>query len=300
MRSNLVLALAGAWLALGQTPAAQPPTTKPQFEVASVHLCKNDDTGRGGGGTKGGRGGSPTDSSPDRLYLPCLPVRLFIQMAYIDFANGKFRAEPNLRVEGGPDWITSQTERYTINAKADSAVSQITIHGAMLQALLEDRFQLKIHRETREIPVYALTVAKGGPKLKKWEEGSCTTRDITLFPAQRLQDGQPQFCRNGTMIGQKKMTLEAHGVTMAEFAQRLNGSGRPVIDKTGITGRYDIHLEFAPAEGFVNVPPGVEQPDFSGAQSIFTALEELGLKLEPVKGPRDFLVIDHIERPTEN
>ncbi len=279
---------------------AQAQVPKPQFEVASVHLCKADDAGRGGGGTKGGRGGSPMDASPDRLILPCLPVRLFMQMAYIDFANGKYRSEPNLRIEGGPDWISSQTERYTINAKADSAVSQVTIHGAMLQALLEDRFKLKLHRETREIPLYALTVAKGGLKLKNWEPGSCTVRDIMLYPAQQLQDGQPQFCRTGTMIGSKKMTLEAQGVTMAELAQRLNGSGRPVIDKTGMTGRYDIHLEFAPAEGFVNVPPGVEQPDFSAAQSIFTALEDLGLKLESTKGGRDFLVIDHIERPTEN
>ena len=294
MRVSLILSMLAASLALAQAQSGVP-----KFEVASVHQCNDNSTPGGGGGAKGARGGGgAADQSPDRLFYPCLPVRLFINEAYFTFADGKTRGNSDLRLEGGPDW--TMTDRYTITAKADRPVSPYMLRGPMLQALLEDRFKLKIRRETRETPLYALTVAKGGAKLKKFEEGSCTIRDTTVYPAPQLQPGQPEFCRNGLMVGSRKVTLESKGETMAEFARRLNASGRPVVDRTGLSGRYEIHLEFAPAEGFVQLPPGVDPPDFSGAPSIFSVLEEIGLKLEPIKGPRDFLVIDHIERPTEN
>lgn len=107
-----------------------------------------------------------------------------------------------------------------------------------------------------------------------------------------------------TRMSQYKVTLDLYGVTMEDLARKLNMSGRPVVDRTGIEGRFDVTLTFSPEEGTVRLPPGVELPSLPDGElpppSIFTALQQYGLKLEPIKGPREFLVIDHIEKPTEN
>jgi len=312
-----------------QGPAPLPAAPTPKFEVASVKPCKEGETvnvsggtGKKGGGRSGGGGGS---QSPDRLDLPCLPLRFFIQMAYIMSAN-QLNPDGNLRLEGGPAWIDS--ERYQINAKADGPVGRGMMQGSMLQALLEDRFKLKIHRETRETPLYALTVASGGlklqrpgdlscaepdaggpdrdgrpaaflgcSKLQRAEAGSCTSRDLTQFPPPPLQPGDKPPC--GVLRGLEGRSTPRHmtdilGTTMAQIARTLEGgAGRPVIDKTGLTEKFDFHIEYVPD----GAPPS-DDPD--ALPSVFTALQHLGLKLEPVKGPRDFLVIDHVERPSEN
>jgi uncharacterized protein (TIGR03435 family) len=172
----------------------------------------------------------------------------------------------------------------------------------MLQALLEDRFGLKIHRETREVPVYALTVAKGGPKLRPFQEGSCTPFDLTKsFPA----PGDKPLCKlmmgSGTPQNRKD---EGHGLSLDEFAKALimsNSLDRPVINKTGIAGTFDFHLEYAldDTSPLFRRDPG--DPSDPGGPSIFTALQQqLGLKLEPAKGPGEFLVIDRVETPSAN
>jgi uncharacterized protein (TIGR03435 family) len=187
---------------------------------------------------------------------------------------------------GGPAWLRSAS--YEIKAKAEGNPSVTMMPGPMMQALLEDRFLLKIHRETTEGPVYFLSVARGGPKLHPFTEGSCTPWSV---PPPPLQPGK-KYC--GSMIsGGISSSVEARGATVDEFSKTLRMLvDRPVIDKTGITGRFDIRVEK------FSLDPA---SDPTGPLSIFTALEEqLGLRLEAGKGPVDTLVIDHIEKPSEN
>lgn len=143
-----------------------------------------------GGGPKGGRGAGGT-SSPIRLDLPCLPLRFFIQLAYIIPPGGLNSGAQNATLEGGPAWIDS--ERYQIDANADGPTSKDAMNGPMLRALLEERFQLKTHRETRQVPVYALTVAKGGLKIHPANGGSCAPRDLTQ-PSLVPPPGQKPWC----------------------------------------------------------------------------------------------------------
>jgi uncharacterized protein (TIGR03435 family) len=252
-------------------------------------------------------------------------VKNLINQAYVFFANGHVNPlVMGASVEGGPGWINS--ERYQVDAKAEGPHSQGMMHGPMLQTLLEERFKLKIRRETREVPAYALTVAKGGPKLHPFKEGSCTPLDpkfLEQFPPQPFPDLPPgqEYCggidpedgrrwvmASGTMKGPIEI-LYAAALSIDDFIKMSLSPrvGRPVINKTGLTGRFDYHLEFAPDETM----PGFHDGELSGAPgaaasepagpSIFTALQQqLGLKLEPAKGSAEFLIIDSVERPSEN
>jgi uncharacterized protein (TIGR03435 family) len=120
------------------------------------------------------------------------------------------------------------------------------MNGPMLQALLEDRFKLKLHRQTRQVPVFALTAAKSGAKLKPFQEGTCIPVDYAQDPAPQAP-GQPPFCQN--RIGSKGVNLRAvhmPGYTVTTFSEILGVMlGRPVIDRTGIKGRFDFDVEFA-------------------------------------------------------
>jgi uncharacterized protein (TIGR03435 family) len=207
-------------------------------------------------------------------------------------------------VEGGPARVRS--DRYQIDAKAETKTTQAMMRGPMLRTLLEERFKLKVRRETREVPAYALTVAKGGPKLRPFQEGSC-------FTAEELQGGPPtegqKFCR---LPGPGAVT----GMSMDSLCTWLFAiTDRPVINQTGIAGRFDFPLEYAPDD----TTPGMLRrfqmarerqggiaddgaaADPAGRPSLLPALQQqFGLKLEPIKGPRDFVVIEHVERPAEN
>jgi len=177
------------------------------------------------------------------------------------------------------------------------------MQGPMLQALLEERFKLRVHRETREVSVYRLTVAKGGLKLRRVEEGSCTPHDyaaLLLSP----EPGQKPICGNGGFGRRGNLVVaEIPGISIDEFSKRLTFRlDRPVIDKTGVTGLFDFHLEFAPD---MSTPQLLGQPadpsEPAAGQSIFTAIQkQLGLRLESAKGPREFLVVDSAEKPSEN
>ena len=175
----------------------------------------------------------------------------------------------------------------------------------MMQVLLEDRFQLKIHRQTTEGPVYFLSVARGGPKLHSFTEGSCTPY-FSSDPPHSLQPGQ-EYCRSN-ISALSPASVEAKGATLDGFSKLLLPVlHRPVIDKTGITGRFDMRVEFSREGTEMAAMPlmrdGVPIPasDPTGIPSIFTALQEqLGLRLEPAKGPVEVFVIDRIERPAEN
>jgi uncharacterized protein (TIGR03435 family) len=170
----------------------------------------------------------------------------------------------------------------------------------MLQALLADRFKLSIHRETKELPVYALVAAKNGPKLQE------AKADATYPNGIKGPDG---VARGGMMrIGGGEVT--GQGLPIANLTRMLSQQlGRTVIDKTGLTGKYDFTLQWTPDEsqgpmfkGADGAPPGGNPaPPESSGPSLFTAIQEqLGLKLESQKGPVEIIVIDHVEKPSQN
>lgn len=266
--------------------AQNAPANTPKFDVASVKPCSaplND--------------GGP-HSSPGRLATDCAQLLNLIGNAYNTFADGhlNLNAEP-APITGGPPWI--HTASYDINAKAEGNPSKEMMFGPMMQALLEDRFQLKIHRQTSEGPVYFVTVARGGPKLQPFIEGSCTL--YYGFPRPPLAPGQT-YCER--TISGLKPSVQADGATLDEFSKMLRMVvGRPVIDKTGISGRFNLLVKFS-REGTELAGIQAKDPpasDPGAPPSIFTALQEqLGLKLESGRGPVDMLVIDHIEKPSEN
>jgi uncharacterized protein (TIGR03435 family) len=171
----------------------------------------------------------------------------------------------------------------------------------MLQRLLADRFKLAIHRETRELPVYEMGVAKGGLKIAPPKGGNCITPD----PGSPAAPLGSKVCGG---IARRFYELTGYAITMPEFLDSLMAIlGRTVIDKTGFKDRFDIDLKFDPcsaASGIGNVPAGESSArcaDFSSYPSISNALrDQLGLRLESAKGPAEVLVIDHVEKPTAN
>ena len=179
------------------------------------------------------------------------------------------------QVSGGPPWMSADSVRFDIAAIApgQGPASQEEIR-LMLQTLLADRFQLKVHRVTEERPVYALVVAKNGPKLKESAPGE-----------------QSSITAGGNRTAQITMA----NVTAERLATQLSsGLDRPVIDKTGLKGRYDVKLNWIPE--FAGPPPAG-----SDGVNIFTAVQEqLGLKLEPHKVPGSLFVIDSAQKPSAN
>jgi bla regulator protein BlaR1 len=285
------------------------PAPAAAFEVASIKPCAGGEPG----GARGGRGGGDGQSgpSPDRLNLSCRPLRMMIRMAY-DARRGF--PLPNTPIEGGPGWIDS--DRYEIIAKAEGTPGQDMMRGPMLRALLEDRLKLKVHRESKEVPAYSLTVAKNGAKLQPAEEGSCMPFEVfSAAPPPPPQPGEKFLPICGGRMIQRAMpmiTWQVRGGTLDDLATALGSDlDRIVINKTGMAGKFDFRIEFAPdetavglnrlrtADGPLITPSAPSDPP--GGPSIFTAIQEqLGLKLEASKGPREFLIIDHIEKPTEN
>jgi len=288
---------------------AQSPASTQKFEVASIKPCKvGEPTGGRKGNTKTGGGGR--SSSPGRLSTGCDTVESLIRDAYVMYASGSLIRDPsNPPVEGGPAWIRS--ERYQINATAPGAPSEGLMRGPMLQTLLEDRLHLKIHRESREVPVYAVTVAKGGPKLKPFQEGSCVIRENPFTPP-TPEEQKATVCRAILRDKGPLIAAEATGTNIGALLKLLYlVLDRPIIDRTGLAGRYDITVEFARPDrpGVFRplgepVPPPTPLPEASddlAGTSIFAAFEkQLGLKIEPSKGPRDFWVIDSLQHPTAN
>jgi uncharacterized protein (TIGR03435 family) len=236
-------------------------------------------------------------------------VEALIAEAYIRFAGDEIRSllqMASTKIEGGPAWLRS--DRYTIEAEADGDRTMAMMSGPMLQALLEERFQLKIHRETRQGPVYELRLAKGGARLQPVRQGPCVASDFagTPFPFNPGDDTQCRFIftsRTGPNI-----IATGRSRSMAELVQSLTAAtGRLVIDKTGITGNVDYRVVFAAdesASGLRAPPPsadGAAVAEDPAGPSIFTAVEQqLGLKLNPAQGARDYLIIDSISRPTPN
>jgi uncharacterized protein (TIGR03435 family) len=275
----LAASLAPRWIAFAQQPAG------PSFEVASV---------------KPNTGSSHLvhlqPSPGGRFNAENITLRFLMQYAY---------DVQDFQISGGPGWVN--TDRYDIAAKAEGSPSGNQMMGPMLRTLLEDRFKLVLHRETRQLPVFALTALKSGPKLKPSKDGSCTpwspySLNTASSPFPAPGEKPPTFCGfRGFGIQDANQTLDMPGSSVEELTASLAMAlRRSVIDKTGLAGKFDFHLTWtleAPA-----VP--ARAPDLSSdapGSSLSTSLQEqLGLKLESVKGPVEVLVLDHVEKPGAN
>jgi uncharacterized protein (TIGR03435 family) len=266
------------------TLRAQAP--RPEFEVASIKPTAPGAGDRSFIGTRG----------PGRFEANNIPIQLFIAQAY----NVK-----TFEIYGAPAWLA--TDGFDVSAKmeapgkksAEEARADMLLR---LQVLLEDRCALKVHRETKELPVYALTIVKSGVKLKT---PNCVTFDINNRP---LPPGagqpRPNYCGNWrTGRTGANLTFAGTGIAMKDLVRWLAGTTeRTVIDKTGYTEMFDAAMEWAPDSPLPSADPSKPAPpaDTTGP-SIFTALQEqLGLKLESTKGPVEVLVIDHVEKPSAN
>jgi uncharacterized protein (TIGR03435 family) len=288
-------------LLFNSTASAQ---SRPAFEVASIKANTQAQAERNIAIFPGGR-----------LTAQNMPLRLLIQRAH--------RVRP-FQILGGPGWINS--ENWDIEARAEGSVNQQQVL-LMLQSLIEERFNLKSHRETRELPIYELVVAKNGPKLPQPKEGSCLAVNpnapgpggpgappppgpsgLPPAPPRPGAPGQPFVGPCGVITaggGPAGFRMDGGKVTIAQVAQILtNMLDRSIVDKTGFTETFDVHLEFSFDEALAGLAADPNRPAFATNPtnpSIFTALEEqLGLKLESARGPVEVIVIDGVERPTEN
>lgn len=253
---------------------AQSQLSSTRFEVATIRRASD-------------CSGAHERESPGRFGILCVPLREVIRVAY---GNPEASSPGRIpAVIGGPHWLDS--ERYDIFATAPANAGLDQMYGPMTRALLEDRLRLKLHDEIRSLPVYNLAILKRGAKLKPTEDGGCAEID----PKTVLQSpAPPNYCGRFTLTTGAMTIFDGYGVTVDAFIEHvLRTLDRPVIDRTGLIGRFDIHLEFASNDL-------LDTGDVPQA-SIFTALQEqLGLKLSNATGPVQVHVIDSIERPSEN
>ena len=285
--SRTVVSVVAIIASAAMLAAAQAPAQKPSFEVASVK----------------------PNTSPDRRYsiLRQPGGRLVITNRTLKMLIGLAYVLADFQISGGPSWIT--VDRWNIEGKPeDGNISQPTAQSGsnlpdprmvMLQSLLEDRFQLKAHRETKQAPVYELVVSNGGSKLKRSE-------DQTLPPPPPAGTAQsPGIVPRGGMVGLMG-AIEGNAVTLRDFSGALSlYLAQVVIDKTELSGLYDLRLKWTPQPALERLPTGDPLPlrafDGNFGPSIFTALQEqLGLKLVASKGFVEVLVIDNVQKPSEN
>jgi uncharacterized protein (TIGR03435 family) len=274
IRASLILAVVGGVGVL----SAQAPDALPAFEVASIKPA-------------------PTEPprvlvlpSPDRFYRATVTLQ-----GLIIYAHGL----QGFRIIGAPDWAA--TERWEVSAKAENAVTP-ALMARLVQRLLADRFALKTHPETRDLPIHHLVAARGdgrlGPQIKPAEfdcepflTGERRTVDAPIDP----KTGFPR-CATNIGMGGGVRTVRYRGVSSSRLAVFLSTAvNRVIVDKTGLRGSYDVELKFQDDTAFI----GSGSRRQLEAPSLFTALQEqLGLKLDAARGPVEVLVIDSVERPT--
>jgi uncharacterized protein (TIGR03435 family) len=236
-----------------QSPAQAPAPL--QFEVASVKPL----------GHPPASGGGPWTVDRGRFKADAAWVRAVIAVAYSTQA---------VRVLGGPNWL--DTERYDFAAKAENADASTDQLRVMIQSLLADRFKLVVHRETKDLPVYTLTVGKSGPKM------------------QPAKDNEKTY---GTWLGGQLICTRFDILGLINILSSTLGN--PVVDKTGLTGLYDFKLEFTDPR--FQRPGNSSQSALDSPPDIFGAVQEqLGLKLEAKRAPVEVLVVDHAERASGN
>jgi bla regulator protein BlaR1 len=282
MKTCPVLLLAGL-IAPGATPASgqilHATADRPSFEVATIKPWKRTPSPPPDGAPPKVMKVAPVGVDPlltDRVDT-ILPISILIESAYnLPVGSGS-------RILGGPDWLRQDIDQFEVQAKIEdsefaamqkmSPAQQRERVALMQQSLLADRFKLKLHFETRELPAYALTIAKSGAKLS---------------PAK-----PDESSRISTLGNQQGSEMTAIAVTLKQFvlSPLLTGSagGRLVVDQTGLKGAFDFTLKWTPEQLAADGP------------SFFTAIQEqLGLQLVPAKAPLEVIVIDHIEQPSAN
>jgi uncharacterized protein (TIGR03435 family) len=275
-----------------------PDAKRPTFEVASVKL-----------NPRCTRALHRYEYSPGRLHISCVTVRSMLTEAYF-LGTGRQHSEA-IRIVGGPGWL--DTDRFDISAKAEGPAGETEMKGPMMLALLEDRFHLSLRKDYRDVPVFELIVTNGGPKLRLAQEGSCVTRDSRTAPPGDPGKAGAGRVRKCGYVGDRSagvlIVAEWNSVTLGYFADMLRGrTNRLVLDRTGLTGQYDIRLELSPSDltsgpRFLNGQPESPraQSDPSGGPTIFEALpKQLGLKLVPATARQAVFVVDHAERPLPN
>jgi len=320
-RPSLVLATA---IAMNAVPLrSQTSKPKPSFEVISIKPV------------------APAPASPfrmgafalgDRYTMDGATLRMLLQTAFQSGGNSPFSAP--MQIVGAPDWLES--DHWEVEAKANCRGGPISREQLqlMVQSLLEDRFRLKAHLDTRELQIYHLVATKDGPKIKRSADQTptfvggalpalCEPLPPPVAPPPTCgrappfdANGLPNRGTFGIRTGASGLTLYGMAVPFATFVRLLQQQlGRTVVDATGLDGLYDFNLTFS-SEGlqspFVRGPLG---PAPSAAQaggaaalpaaadpvpSIFMSVQQLGLKLESTKAPAEVLVIDSVQKPTEN
>jgi uncharacterized protein (TIGR03435 family) len=256
-----------------------------EFEVASIKPAVIPAGGRGM--TVGSRGG-PGTADPAQITYWNMTLKLLIMTAY-DVKSYQVTA---------PDW--TDVQRFTIAATVPPGATKEDLRS-MLQNLLADRFQMKARLEKKEMQAFALEVAKGGVKMKLSEEVPANAGTLPPPP------GAPRFDKNGfpivtragmiveTQNGRARVT--AKQAAISQICTFLgNQFARPVIDQTGLTGKYDYNLEFAPENAPPPDPGGVAATSDPAPTLLFAVQEQLGLRLEAKKLPVDIVIVDHIEK----
>jgi bla regulator protein blaR1 len=275
-RQLLLLAAGSTAAAAGQT---QSPVAPPRFEVASIKPSNSPDRRAVFNARPGGQFSATN-----------VTVKQLIQSAY---------GIKGLQISGGPSWVGS--DLFDISAKPEGPVKPDQIQP-MLQSLLAERFRLVIRRDTREMLVYALVTARNGPKLSEANESAPSIVDPGGRGSPAAGNRQPAMIIRRGLVRAQETNMYALAYQLSNFL------GRTVVDKTGLTGRYDLKLEWMPDENQIAMFRTLGIPEGNGAPaadspwpSLFTALEEqLGLRLESQKGPVEIFVIERIERPSPN
>ena len=298
MRSGFLVGLALIVIAiplLSQTPAP----VKPSFEVVSIKAS-----------APANNGIRLVVPQGDRYRMVGVRLRLLLTQAYQKLANGLPFGK--LQIIGAPSWIDA--DRYDIEAtvKCSGSAPPPEQLQLMIRSMLEDRFQLKAHMETRELPIYNLVVTRDGPKLKQSEDQTPLALPAPLqacSPVNTPQGPQPPppaapgslpRGRLAIIPNPNGLTVVQGTVPIANLAEALEIQvGRPVIDKTDIKGLYDFKFTFSP-EGLKGTPLGAVPPAVDPGPSLFSVIQEFGLRLESTKGPVGVLVVDSVQKPTAN
>ena len=294
-----------AVLLCGSVALGQGTNPKLTFEVASIKPAAPQAMARMQGYVTGG----PGTPDPGRMRFTDIPLKVLVKRAY-DLKSFQV---------SGPAWMESQ--HFDVIAKVPGGATREDAR-IMLQNLLADRFKLKLHKASKEAATYELVVAKGGAKVNE----AAQTAAMPAEDGGGSRPGPPARGKDGLLrtphgqlgiqaIANGRMRMQGNAVTMARLADTLAMAvRRPVVDRTGLTGTYDITLEFSP-EGMGHGPKGPEPPGAYGGNpaeaprdsndtgpTIYTALQEqLGLKLTSRRGPVDLLVVDSVEKvPTKN
>jgi uncharacterized protein (TIGR03435 family) len=297
MRAATLLAFAGL-LAYGQE------TPKLEFEVASIKPATPQIPGRGMIGISGG----PGTRDPVQITYRSVPVRMLLLNAF-DIKGFQLTAPASV-----------DDLRFDILVKVPSGATKEDAR-VMLQNLLADRFGMKVHHESKEMQAFALVAAKGGVKLRPSAEPPANADPAASGgfagppgPPKMDKNGFPTFPSGGRGLMMMFMNGQMHATAAQETLSQIcdfisNQLGRPVFDQTGLTGKYDFNLEFAPENMPLGGPGGMGRGDAGvlpassePAPTLIGALQDqLGLKLESKKLPVDIVIVDHIEKtPTEN